>query len=403
MMPLARSMPRVPLSATPMPLEAAPQMMLDPAFDPASTLDHLGSTVAFADQSGKLAGTFFMVSLFPYIAFLYFLGYEKNNVPKTAYFGFQFLLLFVISTVFTGIVTKGTYSSTLADVDWLHGGAEALLTTTNLYVASGFRNAMAGDKDPEGGSFRYPAFGVFALVVLFTAIGPSVLGLEQHSAFLFGLGTLPENPLGALAAAAEPDNALSIPTWAIHFSSVFEWLFAMGMVNQYAVATGNEKWKALTWGMLPLHASGVAACTYHFFYNSPDVGFLVTLQAFLTLLGNSTVCIAAVLIALSNGWNFQDAIADANPFNKEEKAAYTPPPLKLQEMQSTPLIAAELLLLTVISSYLMKYGETLLGITFEPETAGAILGGLICLGIPSAVGYRFYSLPKDQGSSTTAA
>ena len=51
----------------------------------------------------------------------------------------------------------------------------------------------------------------------------------------------------------------------------------------------------------------------------------------------------------------------------------------------------------------MKYGETLLGITFEPETAGAILGGLICLGIPSAVGYRFYSLPKDQGSSTTAA
>jgi hypothetical protein len=34
--------------------------------------------------------------------------------------------------VFTGIVTKSTYSSTLADVDWLHGGAETLLTTTNL-------------------------------------------------------------------------------------------------------------------------------------------------------------------------------------------------------------------------------------------------------------------------------
>ena len=31
--------------------------------------------------------------------------------------------------------------------------------------------------------------------------------------------------------------------------------------------TGNEKWKGLTWGMLPLHASGLAACTYHFFFN----------------------------------------------------------------------------------------------------------------------------------------
>ena len=41
-------------------------------------------------------------------------------------------LLFVVSTVVTGIVTKGQYQSSLADVDWLHGGAEALLTTSNL-------------------------------------------------------------------------------------------------------------------------------------------------------------------------------------------------------------------------------------------------------------------------------
>ena len=33
------------------------------------------------------------------------------------------------------------------------------------------------------------------------------------------------------------------------------------------------------WGMLPLHASGVAACTYHFFFNNPDLAFLVTLHA----------------------------------------------------------------------------------------------------------------------------
>jgi hypothetical protein len=298
--------------------------------------------------------------------------------------------------VFTGIVTKSTYSSTLADVDWLHGGAETLLTTTNLYVASGFRNACAGDAPPEGGSFRYPAFAVFALVVLFTAIGPSA-GFEQHSAFLFGLGNLESNPLDALSVAAEPANALSIPTWAIHFSSVFEWLFAMGMVNTYAKATGNDKWQALVWGMLPLHASGVAACTYHFFYNSQDVGFLVTLQAGLTLLGNTTVCIAAIIIALSNGWNFQDALKDLNPLSKsddgEEAAAYTPPPIVSQEMQPTPLIAAELVLLTIVASYLMKYGETVIPFAFEPS---AIVGWLICLGIPAGVGYRFYG---KQGSA----
>jgi len=34
----------------------------------------------------------------PYLAFLYFLGYEKNQTPKVALFGHQFLLLFVLST-----------------------------------------------------------------------------------------------------------------------------------------------------------------------------------------------------------------------------------------------------------------------------------------------------------------
>lgn len=92
--PLARPLPRMPVAAR-IPVAAVPQMALDPS----SALDHMGSAIAFADQSGKLAGTFFQASLLPYIAFLYFLGYEKNNCPKQAYFGFQFLLLFVLSTV----------------------------------------------------------------------------------------------------------------------------------------------------------------------------------------------------------------------------------------------------------------------------------------------------------------
>ena len=170
----------------------------------------------------------------------------------------------MLSTVFTGIVTKSVYSSSLADVDWLHGAAEALLTTSTLYVGLGFRGALAGDAPPEGGSFRYPAFGIFACVVLATALGPSVLNFAQHDAFLAGVGNLAANPLETflgLSVRAEPVNALSVPTWAIHFSSVFEWIFAMGCVSQYAAATGNNRWRWLTYGMLPLHASGVAACT----------------------------------------------------------------------------------------------------------------------------------------------
>ena len=35
-------------------------------------------------------------------------------------------------------------------------------------------------------------------------------------------------------AYEEPENALSVPTWAIHFSSVFEWMFAMRLVWDYS-------------------------------------------------------------------------------------------------------------------------------------------------------------------------
>ena len=54
--------------------------------------------------------------------------------------------------------------------------------------------------------------------------------------------------------------------------------------------------------------------------------FLVELQAFLTLVGNTTLAFAAVRIALSNGWTFNDLnpLANGNPFDqslKEEEPA----------------------------------------------------------------------------------
>lgn len=178
-------------------------------------------------------------------------------------------MLFVISTIPTGIISKVSYGCTLADADWLHGSAEALLTVTNLLIASSFRAASEGDEVGAQGELRRKiALGIAGVVAVVCASGTS-LGFGAHSPFLFGLGDLPPDVVSSLpfVTHAEPANALSLPTWAIHFSSVFEWLFAMQLVWKYAEVTGNEKWKGLTWGMLPLHASGVAACTYHFFFN----------------------------------------------------------------------------------------------------------------------------------------
>ena len=263
--------PVLPSSAAAQPRASRPALLLDPssladAHALSSTTEAFTQSLAFADQGGNLAGQFFQFSLAPYLGFLYFLKYEKNGTPPTAFFGFQFLLLFVVSTVVTGIVSKSVYGCSLADVDWLHGAAEALLTTSNLLVAFGFRGAIAGE--PQGGFDEWldrpatkPALGLGALVFASAFAGPQ-LGLQAHDAFIGGVGALPADVAGALPSfGAEPVNALSVPTWAIHFSSVFEWLFAMGLVWQFAAASNNPKWKGLVWGMLPLHASGVAACT----------------------------------------------------------------------------------------------------------------------------------------------
>ncbi|KAL6181934.1 hypothetical protein ACLB2K_048582 [Fragaria x ananassa] len=49
---------------------------------------------------------------------------------------------------------------------------------------------------------------------------------------------------------SEPANALSLPTWAIHVSSVVEWITAMVLVWQYGEKSGFESWKGLAWGMV---------------------------------------------------------------------------------------------------------------------------------------------------------
>jgi hypothetical protein len=75
----------------------------------------------------------------------------------------------------------------------------------------------------------------------------------------------------ALVLHAEPANALSLPTWAVHTSSVMEWCLAMALSWRYAEVARKPAFKALAWGMAPSLAAAMCACTWHFFYNSDDL------------------------------------------------------------------------------------------------------------------------------------
>ena len=149
--------------------------------------------------------------------------------------------------------------------------------------------------------------GTFALM----ALDSRLLGFASDGTVLGGLDQSPIAALvdgfrGVSAAAAStlapgappgPANALSVPTWGVHVFSLVEWLVAMGLVWEYAAAVGVKEWRWLTWGMLPLHASGVCACVQHFFFNAPDLEWLVTAQGALTMAGNAGMCAAAGKLA----------------------------------------------------------------------------------------------------------
>lgn len=87
----------------------------------------------------------------------------------------------------------------MANVDWLHGGAEALLTTTNILIVLGFRNAMTKTKEEQGSSLKTKAIALGSAAAFAAACvaGPT-LGFEAHSAFLLGLGDLPQSVVETL-------------------------------------------------------------------------------------------------------------------------------------------------------------------------------------------------------------
>lgn len=83
---------------------------------------------------------FFSLSLFPYLIFLYFLT-RTPETPRIALIGFYLLLLFVGITIPAGLYAQNAYGTSLANVDWLHGGAEFFLSLSNILVVWGFKQA----------------------------------------------------------------------------------------------------------------------------------------------------------------------------------------------------------------------------------------------------------------------
>ena len=85
--------------------------------------------------------TLFALSLFPYLGFLWFIS-RSPQMPRLALYGFYGTLVFVAITIPAAIYAQLHYGAALADIDWLHGGAEVFLTLANIVLVVGFAQAI---------------------------------------------------------------------------------------------------------------------------------------------------------------------------------------------------------------------------------------------------------------------
>ena len=88
-------------------------------------------------------------------------------------------------------------------------------------------------------------------------------------------------------------HELSLGTWFIHIATLFEWTFAIIIIEHISSITNNKHLAIFSLAMLPNLASAMAAITWHIFDNSPELKGLVVLQAGLTMMGNTCLAFAA--------------------------------------------------------------------------------------------------------------
>jgi hypothetical protein len=301
----------------------------------------------------------------------------------------------------------------LADCDWLHGSAESLLTVTNLVTVVAFRQALGYQeaKQSRGDDVPIPESVVsydpmvklvvgLTFLAFLTAFVPGVIGAQVHTPYLNGFMDIPSTLLPWTATHSEPENALTITCWIIHITSLVEFLVVMGFCWRYAEITQNPKWKGVTWGLIPLHSSGITACTYHLFYNSIPV--LVPLQAALTCIGNITAMYAAYRLARSNGWDVpwgQIPLLDSGRYDvKEEQWDRSQSLVGFEDLgealsgDNDYTFLIKLFAGCAVASYLVKYGEVWFDFPFEAELNVA----LAFIFIPSMLnGFKWYKRSQD--------
>jgi hypothetical protein len=185
------------------------------AIDVLTTTHTLAANSALMSTADELAGSLFGASLLPWLAMLYWLKHPKVQAPAGVGFGLTYLLAFVFGSIPAAIGAGALYGASLADADWLHGAAESLLAATNCVVVLGFRDALAGKEDAGRLRTAGTAWAAFATISCLVVVGANDLALSAHAPWLGGAGDLP--------GWAEPANALSVPTWIIHTSSLVEW------------------------------------------------------------------------------------------------------------------------------------------------------------------------------------
>ena len=126
--------------------------------------------------------------------------------------------------------------------------------------------------------------------------------------------------------------------------------------------------------------SGLCACTFHFFYNSPLLAWLVSFQALTTVIGNSTMALAAY------------RIYDYEKNKKNDKTEVKQLPLEKSDKE----FGIELLVNTAVIALVIKYGELFVDFPFNPTTSAAALmigGGTVFNS------FRWYNRSKDNSNT----